>query len=101
MIYVLTQNEELEIIKALTINKHSEAEEVQIALSTAGVPADVRVPFRQQHWAHLQATSSQICHHLRERNKTMRILVVHVFICASFLIVAKIFYHLQVLLLQR
>lgn len=76
--------------KLLTINKHSKAEEVQIALSSAGVPADVRVAFRQQHWAHLQATSSQICHHLIEKIKTVSISVVcFFFICTISLLHAK------------
>lgn len=66
-------------MKLLTIHKHSKAEEVQIALSAAGVPADVRVAFRQQHWAHLQATSSQICHHLIEKIKTVNISVIYFF----------------------
>lgn len=84
----------------MTVNKHSEAEEVQIALSTTGVPADVRVTFRQQHRAHLQATSSQICDHLTEKIQTVSMAAVHHTMCAISVIYAKLVYHLQVLLLQ-
>lgn len=50
--------------KSRTIDEHSKAEEVEVFLSTARVPADVGVAFSQQHGAALKATSSQILHHL-------------------------------------
>ena len=48
----------------LTIDEDSEAQEVQVALATTGVPADVWVPFGQEHGAALEATASQVGHHL-------------------------------------
>lgn len=48
----------------LTIDEDRKTQEVQVALSTAGVPADVWVPFCQEHGATLEATASQVGHHL-------------------------------------
>lgn len=51
-------------ISRLTIDKDSEAQEVQVTLATTGVPADVWVSFGQEHGAALEATASQVGHHL-------------------------------------
>lgn len=48
----------------LTIDKNSEAQEVQVALTATRVPANVWVPFGQEHGAALEATASQVGHHL-------------------------------------
>lgn len=48
----------------LTVDKDSEAQEVQVALTAAGVPADIRVPFGQEHGAALKATARQVGYHL-------------------------------------
>lgn len=48
----------------LTIDKDSKAKEIQVSLSSTGIPADVRVALRKEHGAHLQPTTGQICHHL-------------------------------------
>lgn len=49
---------------ALTINKDSKAEEIQVSLSSTWVPANVRIAFRKEHWTHLEPTASQVSHHL-------------------------------------
>lgn len=41
-------------MRVLTINKDSKAKEVQVSLSSTGVPADVGVALRKEHWTHLQ-----------------------------------------------
>lgn len=48
----------------LTINKDCKAEEIQVSLPSTGVPADVRVALRHEHWTHLQPAASQVRHHL-------------------------------------
>lgn len=48
----------------LTVDKDSEAQEVQVALTAAGVPADIRVSFGQEHRAALKATARQVGYHL-------------------------------------
>lgn len=48
----------------LTIDKNSEAQEVQVALTATRVPANVWVPFGQEHGAALEATARQVGHHL-------------------------------------
>lgn len=48
----------------LTVNKDSEAEEIQVSLSSTGVPADVGVALRKEHGTHLQSAARQVCHHL-------------------------------------
>lgn len=53
-------------VKWLTINKDGKAEEIQVFLSTTGVPADVRVALGEKHWTHLQPTACQVCHHLHQ-----------------------------------
>lgn len=50
----------------LTVNEHSEAEEVQVSLSSARVPADVGVALREKHRTHLQPAACQVRHHLHE-----------------------------------
>lgn len=49
---------------SLTVDKHGKAEEIQIFLSSTGVPANVRVSLRQEHRTRLQSTASQVGHHL-------------------------------------
>lgn len=56
----------------LTIDKDSKAQEVQVALTTAGVPANVRVPFGQEHGAALEATACQVGHHLGAEGDSAR-----------------------------
>ena len=56
----------------LTIDEDSEAQEVQVALATTGVPANVWVPFGQEHGAALEATASQVGHHLSVEGDSAR-----------------------------
>lgn len=51
----------------LTVAEHSEAEEIEVALSLHRVPANVRVALRHQHHAALQPAACQILHHLHTR----------------------------------
>lgn len=53
-------------MKVRTVNKDSKAEEIQVSLSSAWIPADVRVALRKEHRTHLQPTTGQIRHHLSE-----------------------------------
>lgn len=48
----------------LTVDKDSETQKVQVALTAAGVPANVWVPFGEEHRTALEATASQVGHHL-------------------------------------
>ena len=48
-----------------TVDKDSEAQEVQVLLPSTGVPADVRVALGQQHGTALQPTACQVRHHLQ------------------------------------
>lgn len=50
--------------KRPTVDKDSKSEKVQVFLSTAGIPTDVRVAFGQQHGTALKSTACQIFHHL-------------------------------------
>lgn len=73
----------------LTVDKDSKAKEVQISLSSTGVPANVRISFRQEHWTHLQPAASQVRHHLHRRQKEFMwvpewVLVVLLLLCFIF-----------------
>lgn len=52
------------VTSCLTVDEDSEAQEVQVALTTTGVPTNVRVAFGQEHGATLEATACQVGHHL-------------------------------------
>ena len=47
-----------------TIDEDGEAQEVEVSLSSAGVPTDVGVPLGEEHGARLKATAGQVGHHL-------------------------------------
>ena len=52
------------LLKWPTVDEDGEAQEVEVSLSSAGVPADVGVPFAKEHGARLKATAGQVGHHL-------------------------------------
>lgn len=59
-----SQMKTLSLAKRTTINKDSKAKEIQVSLSSNGVPANVRIALRQEHWTTLQSAACQVCHHL-------------------------------------
>lgn len=50
----------------LTVYKYSKTKKVKVFFSTTGIPANVRIAFRQQHGTALKSTTSQILHHLEK-----------------------------------
>lgn len=52
-----------------TIDEDGKPQERKVALPFDGVPANVWIPFSQEHWTALEPTACQICNHLRVQHR--------------------------------